>query len=321
LRIPVWLFREMTPQILLTGKNGQVGQDLQRFLPRLGEVVALDRQQLDLSRFDEIRRVIREIRPALIVNAAAYTAVDLAEKEHSLAQAINAEAPAIMAEEARRIDAALVHYSTDYVFDGSLNSPYEETDPTNPINVYGKTKLAGEQAIRDSCVHHLIFRTAWLYSTRGKNFLLTILRLATEREELRIVNDQIGAPTWSREIASATAEVLQKFFDRTGNVSAWAELSGTYHMTAGGETSWFEFAKAILEEAKKQATSPPPWFAEATRGKPLLSRVVTPITTAEYPTPARRPAYSVLSNLHTVRTFGIELADWRTQLHRVCTDR
>jgi dTDP-4-dehydrorhamnose reductase len=321
LRIPVWLFREMTPQILLTGKNGQVVQDLQRFLPRLGEVVALDRQQLDLSRFDEIRRVIREIRPALIVNAAAYTAVDLAEKEHSLAQAINAEAPAIMAEEARRIDAALVHYSTDYVFDGSLNSPYEETDPTNPINVYGKTKLAGEQAIRDSCVHHLIFRTAWLYSTRGKNFLLTILRLATEREELRIVNDQIGAPTWSREIASATAEVLRNFFDRTGNVSAWAELSGTYHMTAGGETSWFEFAKAILEEAKKQATSPPPWFAEATRGKPLLSRVVTPITTAEYPTPARRPAYSVLSNLHTVRTFGIELADWRTQLHRVCTDR
>jgi dTDP-4-dehydrorhamnose reductase len=310
----------MTPKILLTGKNGQVGHDLQRFLPRLGEVLALDRQQLDLSRFDEVRRVIRQIRPALIVNAAAYTAVDLAEKEHSLAQAINAEAPAIMAEEARRIGAALVHYSTDYVFDGIKNSPYEEADPTQPINVYGKTKLAGEQAIRDSGAHHLIFRTAWVYSTRGKNFLLTILRLATEREELRIVNDQIGAPTWSREIASATAEVLQKFFDRTGNVSAWAELGGTYHMTAGGETSWFEFAKAILEEAKKQATSPASWLAEATHRKPLLSRVVTPITTAEYPTPARRPAYSVLSNIHTVRTFGIELADWRTQLHRVCTD-
>jgi dTDP-4-dehydrorhamnose reductase len=310
----------MTPKILLTGKNGQVGHDLQRFLPRLGEVLALDRQQLDLSRFDEVRRVIRQIRPALIVNAAAYTAVDLAEKEHSLAQAINAEAPAIMAEEARRIGAALVHYSTDYVFDGIKNSPYEEADPTEPTNVYGKTKLAGEQAIRDSGAHHLIFRTAWVYSTRGKNFLRTILRLATEHEELRIVNDQIGAPTWSREIASATAEVLQKFFDRTGNVSAWAELGGTYHMTAGGETSWFEFAKAILEEAKKQATSPAPWLAEATHRKPLLSRVVTPITTAEYPTPARRPAYSVLSNIHTVRTFGIELADWRTQLHRVCTD-
>jgi dTDP-4-dehydrorhamnose reductase len=310
----------MTPKILLTGKNGQVGHDLQGLLPRLGEIVALDRQQLDLSRPDEIRRVIRGIRPTLIVNAAAYTAVDLAEKEPSLAQAINAEAPAIMAEETKRIGAALIHYSTDYVFDGSKNSPYEETDPTNPINVYGKTKLAGEQAIRDSGVHHLIFRTAWLYSTRGKNFLLTILRLATEREELRIVNDQIGAPTWSREIASATAEVLEKLFDRTGNASAWAESSGTYHMTAGGETSWFEFAKAILEEAKKQATSPAPWLAEATHRKPLLSRVVTPITTAEYPTPARRPAYSVLSNTHIARTFGIELADWRTQLHRAWAD-
>jgi dTDP-4-dehydrorhamnose reductase len=310
----------MTPKILLTGKNGQVGHDLQGLLPRLGEIVALDRQQLDLSRPDEIRRVIRGIRPTLIVNAAAYTAVDLAEKEPSLAQAINAEAPAIMAEETKRIGAALIHYSTDYVFDGSKNSPYEETDPTNPINVYGKTKLAGEQAIRDSGVHHLIFRTAWLYSTRGKNFLLTILRLATEREELRIVNDQIGAPTWSREIASATAEVLEKLFDRTGNASAWAESSGTYHMTAGGETSWFEFAKAILDKAKKQATSPAPWSAAATHGKPLLSREVTPITTAEYPTPARRPAYSVLSNTHIARTFGIELADWRTQLHRAWAD-
>jgi dTDP-4-dehydrorhamnose reductase len=308
----------MTPKILLTGKNGQVGHDLQGSLRRLGELVALDRQQLDLSRPDEIRRVIRGIRPALIVNAAAYTAVDLAEKEQSLAQAINAEAPAIMAEETKRIGAALMHYSTDYVFDGSKNSPYEETDPTNPINVYGKTKLAGEQAIRDSGVHHLIFRTAWLYSTRGKNFLLTILRLATEREELRIVNDQIGAPTWSREIASATAEVLQRIFDRTGNASAWTELSGTYHMTAGGETNWFEFAKAILDEAKKQARSPAPWFAAATHGKPSLARELTPITTAEYPTPARRPAYSVLSNIHIARTFGIELADWRTQLHRAC---
>ena len=310
----------MTPKILLTGRNGQVGHDLQGLLPRLGEVIALDRQQLDLSRPDEIRRVIREARPTLVVNAAAYTAVDLAEKEQSLAQAINARAPAIMAEETKRIGAALIHYSTDYVFDGSKNSPYEETDPTNPINLYGKTKLAGEQAIRDSGVHHLIFRTAWLYSTRGKNFLVTILRLATEREELRIVNDQMGAPTWSREIASATAQVLQIILDRTGNASPWAERSGTYHMTAGGETSWFEFAKAILDEAKQQATSPAPWFAVATRGKPSLAREVTPITTAEYPTPARRPAYSVLSNTHIARTFGIELADWRTQLRRACAD-
>jgi dTDP-4-dehydrorhamnose reductase len=308
----------MTPKILLTGKNGQVGHDLQGVLRRLGEVIAFDRQQLDLSCPDEIRQVIRGIRPTLIVNAAAYTAVDLAEKEQSPAQAINTEAPAIMAEEAKRIGAALIHYSTDYVFDGSKNSPYEETDPANPINVYGKTKLAGEQAIRDSGVHHLIFRTAWLYSTRGKNFLLTILRLATEREELRIVNDQIGAPTWSREIAFATAEVLQRVFDRTGNASAGAELSGTYHVTAGGETNWFEFAKAILDEAKKQAISPAPWFAAATHAKPLLAREVTPTTTAEYPTPARRPAYSVLSNTRIARTFGIELGDWRTQLRRAC---
>ena len=310
----------MTPRILLTGTNGQVGHDLQRFLPRLGEVVALDRQQLDLSCFDEIRRVIREIRPTLIVNAAAYTAVDLAEKEHSLAQAINAEAPAIMAEEAKRIGAALVHYSTDYVFDGTKNSPYEEADPTDPINVYGKTKLAGEQAIRDSGAHHLIFRTAWVYSTRGKNFLLTILRLATEREELRIVNDQMGAPTWSREIAHATAKVLERMLDRAGNASAWTELSGTYHMTAGGETSWFEFAKAILDEARKQVVPTVSWLATATHAKPLLARQVTPITTAEYPTPATRPAYSVLSNARVAQAFGIELADWRMQLHRACTE-
>jgi dTDP-4-dehydrorhamnose reductase len=306
----------MTPRILLTGKNGQVGHDLERFLPRLGEVVALDRQQLDLSRFDEIRRVIREIQPTFIVNAAAYTAVDLAEKEHSLARAINAEAPAIMAEEARRIGAALVHYSTDYVFDGTKNSPYEEADPTDPINVYGKTKLAGEQAIRDSGAHHLIFRTAWVYSRRGKNFLLTILRLATERAELRIVNDQIGAPTWSREIAHATAKVLERIPDRAGSTSAWTEMSGTYHMTAGGETSWFEFAKAILDEARKQVVPSVSWFATATQGKPLLARQVTPITTAEYPTPAKRPAYSVLSNARIAQAFGIELADWRMQLHR-----
>lgn len=310
----------MTPRILLTGKNGQVGHDLQRFLPRLGEVVALDRQQLDLSRFDEIRRVIREIRPTLIVNAAAYTAVDQAEKEHSLARAINAEAPAIMAEEARRIGAALVHYSTDYVFDGTKNSPYEEADPTDPINVYGKTKLAGEQAVRASGAHHLIFRTAWVYSTRGKNFLLTILRLATEREELRIVNDQMGAPTWSREIAHATAKVLERLLDRAGNTSAWTELSGTYHMTAGGETSWFEFAKAILDEARKQVVPTVSWFSTAMHGKPLLARQLTPITTAEYPTPAKRPAYSVLSNARVAQAFGIELADWRMQLYRACAD-
>ena len=204
----------MKPRILLTGKNGQVGHDLHNLLPRLGEVVAFDRQQLDLSHSG--RNSPRDSRnsPDLIVNAAAYTAVDQAEKEEALARAINADAPAIIAEEAKRIGAAVVHYSTDYVFDGTKNSPYDENDRPNPLNVYGKTKLAGEQAIRESGAHHLIFRTAWVYSTRGKNFLRTILRLATERDEIRIVNDQTGAPTWSREIASASVQVLQRILDR-----------------------------------------------------------------------------------------------------------
>lgn len=311
----------MTPKILLTGKNGQVGHDLHELLPRLGEVVALDRRQLDLSQPDEIRRVIREIRPNLIVNAAAYTAVDQAEKEESLAEAINALAPAILAEEAKKIGAAVVHYSTDYVFDGSQNSPYEEGDRTNPLNVYGRTKRAGEQAIRDSGTHHLIFRTAWLYSRRGRNFLLTILRRATERHELRIVDDQIGAPTWSREIASASVQVLQRILDPKEKSSAWVELNGTYHMTAAGETTWFEFARAILDAAQTQANAPSSWFATVTGGKPLLARKIVPIPTSDYPTPARRPSYSILSNARLAQTFGIKLEDWRTQLQRACADK
>ena len=308
----------MTLKILLTGKNGQVGHDLNVMLPRLGEVVALGREDLDLSRPDEIRRVIREIRPDLIVNAAAYTAVDQAEREESLAQSVNADAPAIIAEEAKQISAMVVHYSTDYVFDGTKTSPYEEDDRTNPINAYGRTKLAGEQAIRESGANHLIFRTAWVYSTRGKNFLLTILRLATERDELRIVNDQIGAPTWSREIASATAQVLQRILDRKAGSSRWAELSGTYHMTAAGETNWFDFANAILQEAKTKPTSSAPWFAAATRSKPFVVRSIVPISTSEYPTPARRPAYSVLSNSRLANTFDINLEDWHAQLQQAC---
>jgi dTDP-4-dehydrorhamnose reductase len=310
----------MTPRILLTGKNGQLGYELHNLLPRLGEVVALDRQQLDLSQPDEIRRVIGVFRPNLIVNAAAYTAVDQAETEESLAEAINARAPAIIAEEAKRIGAAVVHYSTDYVFDGTKNSPYQETDRTNPLNAYGRTKLAGEQAIRNSGAQNLIFRTAWVYSTRGKNFLLTILRLATERTELRIVNDQFGAPTWSREIASATVQVLQRILDLKEKSSGWAELSGMYHLTAAGETTWFEFAKAILDEAKTQADAPSSCFLAATGGKPLVARKIVPITTSDYRAPARRPLYSVLSNSRLADSFGIELTDWRSQLRRACMD-
>ena len=195
------------------------------------------------------------------------------------------------------------------------------TDPTNPVNAYGRTKLAGEQAIRSSGVNHLIFRTAWVYSTRGKNFLLTILRLATQREELRIVSDQTGAPTWSREIALATTQVLQRIYNPKQNPPAWHNLGGTYHMTAGGETNWCEFTRAILEEAHKHMQAPAEWITTATRGTPLIARQVMPISTAEYPTPARRPAYSVLSNTRVETVFGIQLPDWQTQLRTVFPTR
>jgi dTDP-4-dehydrorhamnose reductase len=304
----------MSLKILLTGKRGQVGRELEHLLTRTGEVVALDRRQLDLARPDEIRRVIREVRPSLIVNAAAYTAVDTADQEEAVAQAINAVAPAVVAEEAKRIGAAVVHYSTDYVFDGSKRTPYREGDPTNPINVYGRTKLMGEQAIRESGVPHLILRTGWVYARQGRNFLLTILRLATQRQELRIVSDQAGAPTSSREIAWGTAQIVKKIFPPDPDHVAWLDVSGTYHMTAAGETNWYEFAKAILEEAS-QADQTAEWLAAATGGRPLIAERTVAIRTDEYPTPARRPAYSVLSNARLVQRFGVRLPDWRTQLH------
>jgi dTDP-4-dehydrorhamnose reductase len=301
----------MKSRILLTGKTGQVGAELLALLPRLGEVGACDRRELDLSNPGHIRRAIRDVQPTVVVNAAAYTSVDQAEREEKKAHIINVEAPALMAEEAKRIGAALVHYSTDYVFDGSKGLPYEEDDRPNPINVYGMTKLAGEQAIRATGVPHLIFRTAWVYGTRGRNFLLTILRLGTEREELKIVRDQFGTPTWSREIAKTTAKALAQLF-REGRQDAFG-CSGTYHLTAAGKTSWFEFAKAILEEASRTPRDIP-WLAAATGGYPLVVRRVTPITTEQYPTPARRPAYSVLSNHRLKQVFGLELLDWRLQL-------
>ena len=269
---------------------------------------------LDTAESDEIRRVIQYVRPHLIVNAAAYTAVDRAETDETTARAVNAEAPARIAEEAKKIGASLVHYSTDYVFDGLKDSPYDETDPPKPINVYGRTKLAGEQAVREVGVPHLIFRTAWIYSTRGRNFLLTILRLATQREELRVVSDQIGAPTWSWEIASATSTILAKAYAQERGLNSLAQVSGTYHMTAAGEASWYQFAKAILEEAS--AISPRTlWFESATDGRPLSTHRIIPIPTAEYPTSAARPAYSVLSNALLSKTFGYQLSGWRQQLH------
>jgi dTDP-4-dehydrorhamnose reductase len=307
----------MKRTILLTGKTGQVGSELLRLLPELGEVVAPGRNELDLLNADSIRQAVREIRPGLIINAAAYTAVDAAETHEADAYAMNATAPGVLAEEAHRIGAALVHYSTDYVFDGSQRTPYAETDLAAPINVYGKTKLAGEQAVRASGVPYLIFRTSWVYSTRERNFLRTILRLATEREELRVVRDQFGAPTWSTEIAEATVKILAQLAQQSAPPSAlFLAVSGIYHLTAQGETTWYDFACAILEEAA-QFSRQASWFAEATSRRALITRRVIPISSAEYPTPAPRPAFSVLSNSRLIRTFGIALPDWRSQLRRV----
>jgi dTDP-4-dehydrorhamnose reductase len=305
----------MKPVILLTGKNGQIGAELLRFLPQLGEVVALDREHLDLSKPDDISRTIREVQPQLIVNAAAYTAVDQAETDETMAQAVNGEAPGVMAEEAKKIGAALIHYSTDYVFDGSKETPYDETDAANPINVYGKTKFAGEQAIRSSCAPHLIFRTAWVYATRGRNFLLTILHLATEREELRIVNDQVGAPVCASNLAAATSKILAGMCERNNGGFVFPEASGTYHMSAEGQTTWYDFAKTILEKAETTSRDLP-WLAAATSGRPLIARRVIPISTEEFRSPTPRPAYSVLSNCRLIQTFGVALPDWRTQLQR-----
>lgn len=310
----------MKPAILLIGSSGQVGHDLSEVLPRAGEVTALDRQKLDLTTPDEIRRAIRSSRPAWIVNAAAYTAVDKAESEEALARAINAEAPRVMAEEARKIGACLVHYSTDYVFDGRKTAPYEEADAPNPQNAYGRTKLEGERAIQESGAPHLIFRTAWVYTTRGRNFLLTILRLATQREELRIVRDQIGAPTLSGEIARATARVIERAAAGNRGPAPLAETGGIYHVTAGGATSWHDFAVAIVERAR--AASPqPPWLVAATGGLPIIAQRITPIVTTEYPTPARRPAYSVLSTARLDRAFSVQLPGWQAQLDSIFSSR
>ena len=304
----------MKPIILLTGKNGQVGAELLRLLPQLGEVVALSRDQLDLSNPSEIRRTIQEVRPQLIVNAAAYTAVDHAETDETTAQAVNADAPGLMAEEAKKIGAVLVHYSTDYVFDGAKKLPYDEADSANPVNVYGKTKFAGEEAIRGSGIPHLIFRTSWVYATRGRNFLLTILRLATEWEELRIVSDQVGAPTCASEVAVATAKILTGVLRRNAS-SVFSEVSGTYHISAAGQTTWCEFAKAILEKAEAASHSLD-WLVAATQGRRLIARRVNPVSTKEFGSLTPRPAYSILSNSRLIQTFGVALPDWHTQLLR-----
>lgn len=309
----------MNLKILLLGKDGQVGSELQPLLTKMGEMIPFGRRQLDLADPDAIRETLRDLRPNLIVNAAAYTSVDLAETQPSLAEAINARAPGVIAEEAKKIGATLVHYSTDYVFDGAKHSPYAESDKTNPINTYGRTKLAGEQAIVDTGASHLILRTSWVYATQGKNFLLTVLRLASQNEEIRIVADQIGAPTWSRMIGLGTIQILSTIVSGKGGLSGAAECSGVYHLTAGGQTSWYEFAQAIVDQCSSGGEQPS-WLKDAIGGRALTVRRVLPIPTSAYPTAARRPAYSMLSNNKVLQIFGTQLPDWRTQLRHAFHD-
>ena len=277
-------------KILLTGSTGQVGYELQRSLQGIGEVIAVDRGRMDLADLDQVRAVIRAVQPQLIVNPAAYTAVDKAESEPELAMRINAEAPGLMAEEAKKLGAAMVHYSTDYVFDGTQPRARVETDATGPLNVYGRSKLAGEQAIAAAGIPHLILRTSWVYGMRGKNFLLTMLRLARERDELRIVNDQHGAPTWSRTIADTTALILAQ----AGGADWWRQHGGVYHLSSQGQTTWFEFTQAIVAAAG-------------------IDCRLLPITTAEYPLPAPRPQYSVLSSERLMAQF-CRLPHWQEAL-------
>jgi dTDP-4-dehydrorhamnose reductase len=291
-------------KILLTGKNGQLGWELQRTLATRGTVVAPERQIMDLSDPDSVRHAVRDIKPNLIVNAAAYTAVDKAETEPELAMMVNGTVPGILAEEARNLGAAIVHYSTDYVFDGTKSTPYTEDDIPFPLSVYGKTKLAGERAIQTAGVPYFILRTSWVYGARGKNFLQTILRLARERDELRIVDDQIGAPTWCRMIAEATGQILAQC--QTPHAHGVMDVSGVYHLTAGGKTSWHGFTQAILEHA-------PQFVGGASRPR------LTPITTAEYPLPAPRPMNSVLSNDKLRHCFGLAQPDWESAL-KLCLD-
>lgn len=280
-------------KILLTGRSGQVGYELQRSLAALGDMIAPDRAELDLAQPPTIERALEAHQPDIIVNAAAYTTVDRAEAERDLAFTVNAVAPGMLAHEARRLGALLVHYSTDYVFDGEKAGPYVEDDPTHPLSVYGLSKLEGEQAIRASGCRHLIFRTSWVYAARGKNFLLAVFRLTRERPELRIVDDQFGAPTTALMLARATGAVLARPWDD--------RASGTYHMTAAGRTTWCGFAREIV----------------AARG---LATPVVPIRTEEYPLPARRPRNSLLDNTKLHRTFGVRLPNWQEGLSQTLAE-
>ena len=280
-------------KILISGKTGQVAIELQKHLAGLGELIVLGRDALDLSQPEQIRAQVRAHMPDLIINAGAHTAVDLAESEPDLAFAINGTAPGVLAEEAKALGIPLIHYSTDYVFDGRKPAPYTEDDQPNPLGVYGKSKLAGEQAIAAAGGQYLILRTSWVYSTHGKNFLLTMQRLLPEKTELRVVADQIGAPTWAGTIAQSTRALIERW--QAGEAGAW----GVYHLTAQGETSWFGFTQAIAEHLTAQ-------------GKQCAT--LEPIATSDYPTPAARPQNSRLDCSRLAREWHVSQPDWRVAL-------
>ncbi len=290
------------PHILLIGKIGQVGWELRRTLAPLARVTCVDFPEIDLTSGDSIRTWVRDTRPNIVINAAAYTAVDKAESELDKAMSINGVAPGILAEEAKKLGALMVHYSTDYVFDGSKTTPYVEADPPNPLGAYGRTKLAGDEAVRAADGAHLIFRLCWVYGARGQNFMLTMMWLARERETLRVVGDQLGCPTWSRMIAEATAQAVKQAV-AAQDIGA---LTGTYHLASSGTTSWHGFADAIIKLMPAD-------------GKKCVR--VEAITTAEYPTPTKRPAYSVLSCDKLQRAFGLRLPPWEDSLKQVLEER
>jgi dTDP-4-dehydrorhamnose reductase len=286
------------PRILLVGKIGQVGWELRRTLAPMAQVTCVDFPEIDLTSNDSIRRWVRETQPNIVINAAAYTAVDKAEAETDKAMKINGVAPGILAEEAKKLGALLVHYSTDYVFDGAKTQPYVETDAPNPLGAYGQTKLAGDEAVRAIGGAHLIFRLCWVYGARGQNFMLTMMRLAREREKLRVVGDQVGCPTWSRMIAETTTLALKQAV-AAGDLDAF---TGTYHLAASGITSWHGFADAIVKLMPVE-------------GRKCVQ--VEAISTADYPTPTKRPAYSVLTCDKLERTFGLRLPHWEESLKQV----
>jgi dTDP-4-dehydrorhamnose reductase len=297
-------------KILLFGKGGQVGWELQRSLSPLGELIALDNDSTELcgdfTNLPGLADTIRTVRPDVIVNAAAHTAVDKAESEPELARTINALAPEVLATESAQLGAWLVHYSTDYVFDGSGSTPWVETDPTGPLSEYGRNKLEGEQLIAAANPRHLIFRTSWVYAARGGNFAKTMLRLAQERDKLTVINDQIGAPTGADLLADITAHAIRQVFQQEELTETTA---GIYHLVAAGETNWFEYAKHVLAQAKQ--------------AQPAIEFKVTdiqPVPTSAFPTPARRPHNSRLNTAKLQRTFGLTLPHWQLGVNRMLAE-